>query len=103
MWLGSWKLIVSILCGVPTKIVSLHQSMWDIPTPSIWFFPHPNRSPHQESMWEVPPTSICFFLWDVKPPPMPTPSPNVVLCLCQFGSVLNSEQNLESSKFQLAK
>ena len=62
---------------------------------------HPNCSPHQERM--SPPYQYTFFpmgCQTVKPPPMSTPPPNVVVCLCQFRSVLNC-QNPNSTTTQL--
>ena len=63
-----------------------------------------------ESMCGVPPTIGTLFRKYVRCPPLPVytffvrcPPPNLVLCLEHFGSVLDSEQNWESGKFQLAR
>ena len=70
--------------------------------------PHPNCS-HQESMCGVPPPTGPLFVKYVLCPPSPYTlflcgvPPPLVLCLEHFGSVLDSEHNWESGKFQLAR
>ena len=58
--------------------------------------PPPLLAPCSENMCGVPPSRYTLFLCGVPPS-------NLVLCLEHFGSVLDSEQNWESDKFQLAR
>ena len=57
----------------------------------------PQLFPASRKYVRCPPYQYMFFC---VPPPS---KKNVVLCLCHFGSVLNSEQKWESDKFKLAR
>ena len=53
---------ISMLCGVPTTIVSPINKVYAVsPPPSVRFLIHPNCSPHQGNMCGVLPSQYVFF------------------------------------------
>ena len=64
----------SILCGVPTQIVSLQQSMWDIPTPSVWLF-LTLIVPHTKKVCGKSPLPVYVFSYGMSNPHPCPPHP----------------------------